>query len=408
MSQVKPYKITQVENAIFDNSSPEVRKTIVEIGCSVYTNLKCITHVQTGHDEEQVQERIDIAFRTKNKIIEDLSKQLDEFQSNKDAHTQHLVDEIESLKCEHAHAYSIFQTQKDADMKRFDENNNSMVQLLQSRIRDLESINGIHKAELDKIEKSRTKNSVEAGIVGEQSIIDYLGKTFQEGALVNTTKKGAHGDVHFNYQNTDILIEVKNKDTISLEDVNKFKRDILETKCDGAIFVSIKTGVNIPCHSMYDIEWLNDVPIMYITNFDVCPITLYGSIKTIHFYSKRIHSIVKSDDVEAEQKKKEFEDMMEIVRCFSYSLEDLLGDTQRITSRLTRLQTMIKEKIDLKLGSDNMSYMDQIMALFKSHTRLANGGLPTEGYLIDHGITRGTVKQLGGMSELKKKFQALP
>jgi hypothetical protein len=201
-----------------------------------------------------------------------------------------------------------------------------------------------------------------------------------------------------------MLLEVKNKDNITLDDLSKFKRDILETKCNGGIFISVKTGVNIPCHTNYDVEWLNNIPLIYITNFNACPSTLYTSIKTIHFYVKNVCDTI-TETEESKRKKEEFDNLMDIVRCFSCTLEDLLMDTKRIADRLHKLQAVIKDKVDLKLEQDCMSYMDTAMSLLKSY-EIANNELPNEDFLLNHGISRATMKELGGIKEVKRKYNS--
>jgi hypothetical protein len=43
------------------------------------------------------------------------------------------------------------------------------------------------------------------------------------------------------------------------------------------------------------------------------------------------------------------------------------------------------------------------MSLFKSYY-IANNELPTEDFLLQHGIARSTIKELGGIKELKKFY----
>ena len=451
----KTYKISNIENELFNNSTPEIRKVIVEIGCGIYNNLECITSVSSKDSEQQIQERLDTLLSNKCKTIEYLNQELaehnakkecelhalnlriDELKKDSEQQIQERLDTLLSNKCktieylnqelaEHntkkecelhvlngridelkddLHACrGVFETNKTLELLRYETAYSETIKSLREQICGLEHLRDVQYEQIKSLDKSKNLKTVEMGIEGEQSVMDYIGQTFSEGVLQDTTKKGGHGDIHFQYKDVNILIEVKNKDNITLEDLNKFKRDILETKCEGGVFVSVKTGVNIPCHSNYDVEWLNNVPILYITNFTACPSTLYTSIKTIHFYVTNVSESI-SETEECKKKTEEFDALMDIVRCFSCSLEDLVMDTKRMTERLNKLQNVIKDKVDFQLEREHMSYTDNVMIMFRSY-EISHNELPNEDFLLNHGIARSVIKELGGIKELKKQYNA--
>lgn len=400
----KTYKIAVVEQELFNTCSPETRKVIVDIGCSVYKNLECITNVCSKDNEQHIQERINMLMSNKSKTIEFLQNELDTFNEKKNEEISTWKSQIDELREELQRCRNEHETNKNAELSRFENACNQTIQSLRDQISTLEDVRDIQEKQLKTFEKSKNMKTVELGIEGEQTVMDYIGQTFSEGKLQDTTKKGGYGDIHFSYKDVNMLLEVKNKDNITLDDLSKFKRDILETKCNGGIFISVKTGVNIPCHTNYDVEWLNNIPLIYITNFNACPSTLYTSIKTIHFYVKNVCDTI-TETEESKRKKEEFDNLMDIVRCFSCTLEDLLMDTKRIADRLHKLQAVIKDKVDLKLEQDCMSYMDTAMSLLKSY-EIANNELPNEDFLLNHGISRATMKELGGIKEVKRKYNS--
>ena len=394
----KNYKITTLsEGSLFTESSPEIRKVIIEIGCTVYKNLSSITHIKSEEDRKEYEKVIQ-SLKDKNeetleernnvkRELETLSKEL------RDYYDDRSKKEHERTK-EH-HSEVIVQYKE-------------MISSLKSNIESLEEVRINQEEVIRKYEKKESMKTVERGIEGESNVLDYLSRSFTEGELRNTTKKGSHGDIHYKYRGVDILIEVKNKENITLEDISKFKRDVLETRSDGGILVSIKEGVKIPCHSIYDVEWMKDdrsnIPLLYITNYENNESMLYTGVKTIHFYVE--NGKEKEGDC-GQERKKEFDNLLDIVRSISYNMDDLSMDAKRINDRIYKLQTMIKDKVDecVSLKTEK-SYEDQIYELFRCYEITNNGELPNEEYLTSHSIAKKTIRELGGLKELKRRYNS--
>lgn len=394
----KNYKITTLsEGSLFTESSPEIRKVIIEIGCTVYQNLSSITHIKSEEDRKEYEKEIqslkdknEETLEEKNNVkreLETLSKEL------RDYYDDRSKKEHERTK-EH-HSEVIVQYKE-------------MISSLKSNIESLEEVRINQEEVIRKYEKKESMKTVERGIEGESNVLDYLSRSFTEGELMNTTKKGSHGDIHYKYRGVDILIEVKNKENITLEDISKFKRDVLETRSDGGILVSIKEGVKIPCHSIYDVEWMKDdrsnIPLLYITNYENNESMLYTGVKTIHFYVE--NGKEKEGDC-GQERKKEFDNLLDIVRSISYNMDDLSMDAKRINDRIYKLQTMIKDKVDecVSLKTEK-SYEDQIYELFRCYEITNNGELPNEEYLTSHSIAKKTIRELGGLKELKRRYNS--
>lgn len=394
----KNYKITTLsEGSLFTESSPEIRKVIIEIGCTVYQNLSSITHIKSEEDRKEYEKDIqslkdknEETLEEKNNVkreLETLSKEL------RDYYDDRSKKEHERTK-EH-HSEVILQYKE-------------MINSLKSNIESLEEVRINQEEVIRKYEKKESMKTVERGIEGESNVLDYLSRSFTEGELRNTTKKGSHGDIHYKYRGVDILIEVKNKENITLEDISKFKRDVLETRSDGGILVSIKEGVKIPCHSIYDVEWMKDdrsnIPLLYITNYENNESMLYTGVKTIHFYVE--NGKEKEGDC-GQERKKEFDNLLDIVRSISYNMDDLSMDAKRINDRIYKLQTMIKDKVDecVSLKTEK-SYEDQIYELFRCYEITNNGELPNEEYLTSHNIAKKTIRELGGLKELKRRYNS--
>lgn len=277
------------------------------------------------------------------------------------------------------------------------------IRYMKTTISALEESKAHKDEELKRYEKQNSMNNVEKGIEGETNVMEYLGATFVEGEILNTSKKGGHGDIHFKYKDTTIVIEVKNKDTITLEDVAKFKRDVLETQCQGGVFVSIRHGVKIPCHSVYDVEWVKGIPLIYITNFEVCNVMLYTCVKTIHFY----HSSLTESARSSERERAEFTSLVDTIKCISVNIDDMLTYTKNMMDKILKMQTMVRERVDQSIlekyvKSDEQLVTDLIMAYEKT-----NNKLPNIQYLTGHNITKQTIKDLGGMKNIYLRYNSM-
>ena len=101
-------------------------------------------------------------------------------------------------------------------------------------------------------------NSQQLGVVGEHTIYDRLTKLFPK-LIVESTGKNAHvADIHMTDEKYNIkyVFEIKNKTTLTADDLNKFERDLLTMKNDGyrivGIFISLKC--NIPKYGSCNIQ----------------------------------------------------------------------------------------------------------------------------------------------------------
>ena len=394
----KNYKIATLNDGVFTESTPEIRKVIVEMGCTVYANLSSITHIKSEIDRNEYEKELE--------MIRSKTKQTEEDHENVKKKLETLSNDLREYydarsKDEH-HRFKEQQTELISQYK-------DTIQSLKQNIENVEEMKRRQDEVVNMYLKKEGMKTVERGIEVELSVLDYLSRTFTEGELTNTTKKGYHGDIHYKYKGVNILIEVKNKDNISLEDISKFKRDVLETRSEGGILVSIKEGVNIPCHSMYDVEWMNDesssnIPLLYITNYESHNDILYTGVKTIHFYVENGKD--KTDDLGREHKR-EFDNLLDIVKSVNYNMDDLFHDAKRIHDRIYKLQCLIKDKVDecVSLKTDKC-YEDQIYELFRCYELTNNGYLPTEDYLTSHNISKKIIKNLGGLKELKKRYHS--
>lgn len=109
----------------------------------------------------------------------------------------------------------------------------------------------------------------EKGTSGEEFIEQLLLCDRYTGATISDVSgTSASGDRYFKYNQLRCLIEVKNKQKITLDDIAKFERDIKEkaetNSINCAIFVSLHTDVypGKPKHIMH-LEAVHNIPVIY-------------------------------------------------------------------------------------------------------------------------------------------------
>ena len=108
------------------------------------------------------------------------------------------------------------------------------------------------------------------GQVGEELIASILRDQFHEYEIVNVGKSAKHGDLHLiNSRQEFVVVEVKNKATVTALDVRKVGEDIAKLqalnsskKFAGYLFVSIGSK-NIPKKGSFCFENIDNVPVIW-------------------------------------------------------------------------------------------------------------------------------------------------
>ena len=211
----KTYRITRVENDTFDEASPDVRKMIVEYGCSVFKSISHKSLVYNGDVQEY-----------KEKLREEFEKSLQ----------QHI---------------NINNERKE-------------------RIEEISVLNKLLQEQNESLKNKYECNNTKKGQLGEQSIQDYIEKNFTDCEIENTAKTTAAGDLKLSIESLNILLESKNKVNITKDDLKKFERDVRETNSNAGIFICIK-DITIPCRGAMNFEIIDNRPLVYMTNFENMP-----------------------------------------------------------------------------------------------------------------------------------------
>ncbi|MGV8130559.1 MAG: hypothetical protein ACP5N7_00485, partial [Candidatus Pacearchaeota archaeon] len=113
----------------------------------------------------------------------------------------------------------------------------------------------------------------EKGTAGENLIRELLSDMYPEAILEDVSGKAASGDILFKLHKLKCLIEVKNKATLTKEDIDKFIRDINKSHDEGSIncgiFVSLQTNA-FPGRSRisYQRDYICNTPVIYLHFID--------------------------------------------------------------------------------------------------------------------------------------------
>lgn len=456
----KTYIIENVNKIYFNEGTPSFRKYIVDIGSVVYDNLHLLCNVRTQNESsvsqvtqeretiisqlklqienihKQQDDHITFCLKAKENEISSLKKVITDIESDNNMKFQrekeYLCDQINKLENEKETFVNIrtkeknveidclkqmmiqqkesYSLMRETDDKRV-ENNNSLVLSLHEQIETLQTLCSSKDEKLSEILTAKNMNVVKMGQIGELSVEEYVVKEFNEGKMENTSKQGGQGDMHFVYRDFDILIEVKNKNSITPDDVSKFLRDVKECpQSVGGVFVSIKPGVNIPCHSAYDVEWINGKPVIYVSNFETIPYMVYVAIKTIFTYATitaDINGKVSATDTELEKYKQETKTLLANVAAFVPIVDESICNVKRSYDSLNKLQTTLRNQFSQHLSHiEEDNSISKILRAFSHHYNQF-GKLPTVDNLKQLGITKKHISQAGGMRKITEMYSAV-
>ena len=139
-------------------------------------------------------------------------------------------------------------------------NKQSDSEFIKSQISDI-------KTSLQPVLKFYGEDNYSKGKAGEQTIINYLNQNdrFTDAIITDKSKTAESGDIYFRWNKMRCLIEVKNKKLITIDDVNKFIRDIeLSDNINCGIFVTLQTAI-IPGKSRDVIQFdiIKNIPVIY-------------------------------------------------------------------------------------------------------------------------------------------------
>jgi hypothetical protein len=264
---------TESKNIIID----ELKQQIKDIGLTYQEQSKALQK----HDEEKYTMMIQQL-----KIQLDKQEQLINEKTEEHTILQTTIDKItEQSKQQLIDIGLTYQEQNKALQKHDEEKYTMMIQQLKEQLDKQEQLinkktdDTILQTTIDKLTEQlqpiiRFHNGTneEKGTAGEQSIVRILQTTsrYESAIITDTSGETARGDIYFYWKHLKCLIEVKNKKTLTLQDIEKFIRDIKDTiessrQINCALFISLQTDL-FPGRSREPIQFdiIEDIPVIYI------------------------------------------------------------------------------------------------------------------------------------------------
>lgn len=185
--------------------------------------------------------------------------------------------------------------------------------------------------------------NMEKGELGENIIYNALinEKTYSDAYIKDTSKTTASGDLFMKWRNLKCLIEVKNKKQITKLDVDKFIRDLGESKTSElkvncGIFCSLKTshipGLN---QDIIKLEFYDNIPAIFLYT-DMPEHDIHYAIACLE---KILTNSIKSDtDILLKQFIDYFNMVISYHSYFKKTVEDKKRELKQLTQHLEKYQ----------------------------------------------------------------------
>jgi len=232
-------------------------------------------------------------LKTKNKVDENnLNVEYENKIKLKDAENEKLILEMKNIKNDYEDCLNF-----EKDKIRYNLNNEyeNKIKLYEDKINLKENTLNEYKTIIDNYKQSNNKNDIvdlfnnlndnlkpiykfyagtnmEKGNLGEKYVYNLLSNNgyFKDGIIEDTSGQTSRGDIYFKWKKLKCLIEIKNKDYVTKEDINKFKKDVLLSskslnEVNSAILISLRTN-NFYGQTRENIklEIVNNIPHLYI------------------------------------------------------------------------------------------------------------------------------------------------
>ena len=138
-----------------------------------------------------------------------------------------------------------------------------------SEIQRLEAMLAEARAQVSTLLEQRNQDTVRAktpvfsGQDGEALVRRIVAAYLSDWEVTDTSKQAWAGDMSLASENTHVLVETKNKASISRSDITKFERDVAEPNISAGIFISLASP-NIPTKGSFCAVFTGPKPVLYL------------------------------------------------------------------------------------------------------------------------------------------------
>jgi Trp operon repressor len=187
----------------------------------------------------------------------------------------------------------------------------------------------------------RNDNSTLLGQDGEEFTFHILNRLFPKSEIIDTHTEKESGDFKLTYNNTPILLEVKNySGNVLKKEIVKFRRDMeCQAEMKGGVFISLKSGIS--AREDFAMEVSNKKPIIFLTYTK-------EDMKKIVLAVKIIETIVKEN--------------------IDLTKEEICGGLKKLIPVIKRRWNTLKgtlENFNKKMNQDLLEQENNVVEFFK-------------------------------------------
>lgn len=241
------------------NYKMEVLKTGLLAHASAQRNLQSTLEDAQSHlhqeELDQLRDERDKALQRLQHTetrLQDLQSQhhqdiLQERQQERILQQQVSQDEITRLQHDNQRIHKNLQDMELLYQKKLDERIQHIQSMHTQQLQFLQDSNSTHHATLQdlllKLQKKEHNNKTK-GSEGQDTVLDFLKPHFPSAQLELVDHVKHSGDIKLVYQNTTILLEIRNyQNSVSQERRNTLVRDVEKQHADAGILVSLHSGI---------------------------------------------------------------------------------------------------------------------------------------------------------------------
>ncbi len=256
--------------------------------------------------------------------------------------------------------FTKLEEQYKARIESIEQRYKSHILCLEKQNASIADLHTVLQTKLDPIVKHYTGSNEEKGASGENLVLNTLQSSdmFYEATITNTSSQTTRGDVLMKWKTICCLFEVKNKNAIVKDDLNKFTRDIIESstsehKINCGVFCSLQTNI-IPGRSRepLQLDYINGIPVVYVyvrnPQVDItCAILLLEKILASRDATTEDTQLLQKEFIKSYNATLElkiyFEKQIEIKRR---ELKQLINQLEMTTQRATEMSPIQKRLVN--------------------------------------------------------------
>ena len=190
--------------------------------------------------------------------------------------------------------------------------------------------------------KGNSVDNAMKGDFGESIVLNQIQHWYQTSEIYDTSADTAKGDMLWKLNNGEFsaLVEVKNVQIVRPNEIQKFERDILintkDNSCNCGIFISIKTE-NIPNKGKFKLEFINNCPIIYVSNVLNDLNTLRFALDCLFNIQQKLKSYISNKSDEEDNNFQEY-----IINFIQNQYNKILNLQQNINTMKSTMNNMNK------------------------------------------------------------------